>query len=192
MNHIRIEPVFILGVPRSGTTLLRILLDSHPSIAAPPETPWIFGGYGGVSFRALIQSLDTGNEGLVKSWGTSSEMIRTLFLNVLDEIFQDFLKRSKKTMLVLKTPDDIWYLEDMFRFYPSSKYIHIYRDGRDVACSTVRIKNRIKAQKHIIGYGKNNHLNAFRRWMEWETKIYTALKKPTAPSMLHVKYEDLT
>ncbi|MBI3838011.1 MAG: sulfotransferase, partial [Planctomycetia bacterium] len=32
------SPVFLIGCPRSGTTLLRVMLDSHPHLASPPET----------------------------------------------------------------------------------------------------------------------------------------------------------
>ena len=48
------SPIFIVGVPRSGTTLLRVLLDSHSGILALPETPWLSGAYGGpLSLRQL-------------------------------------------------------------------------------------------------------------------------------------------
>lgn len=50
--------LFIIGVPRSGTTLLRIMLDSHPNLAVGPESPWIAGSYGNLtSFRDLYYSL---------------------------------------------------------------------------------------------------------------------------------------
>ena len=42
----RLAPVIILGVPRSGTTLLRVILGSHSTIFATAETPWITGSYG--------------------------------------------------------------------------------------------------------------------------------------------------
>ena len=53
-----LSPIFIIGVPRSGTTLLRVILDSHTQIAAAPETPWILGGYGSAfSLRMMICDL---------------------------------------------------------------------------------------------------------------------------------------
>src|SRR5262249_48786345 len=59
---------FIVGVPRSGTTLCRMLLGSHPRICAPSETPWLFGAYGeDVSLQGLLRVLCGSRYGPVKS-----------------------------------------------------------------------------------------------------------------------------
>ena len=52
-------PIFVLGLPRSGTTLLRMMLDSHPAIMCGPEAPWISGRAGGdtLNFKSLSQFL---------------------------------------------------------------------------------------------------------------------------------------
>ena len=39
------RPVFLVGVPRSGTTMLRLILDSHPCVFSTIEFPWIGGNY---------------------------------------------------------------------------------------------------------------------------------------------------
>jgi hypothetical protein len=57
------RPIIILGVPRGGTTLLRVLLGSHPRIQAASETPWTCGGYGANSLRHLIDHLKNDHTG---------------------------------------------------------------------------------------------------------------------------------
>src|SRR5438046_2599807 len=61
-------PIFIIGVPRSGTTLLRVLLDSHSEIAGLPETPWLLGAYGSeISLKAMLSGLIDGPYGAVRN-----------------------------------------------------------------------------------------------------------------------------
>ncbi len=185
-----LSPVFIIGVPRSGTTLLRVILDSHSTIAAAPETPWIIGSYGANSIKHLTGFLIESDYGPVKNLpGVTSDTILKAMRLFVHEIFSAYLEKKHKKILVLKTPNDIEFIDFMLGLYPKSKYIHIVRDGRDVSSSMAENACSLISDE-IDGYGKRNHLNSMRRWYDWEKKArYYFDKHRVEPVSL--KYEDL-
>jgi hypothetical protein len=96
---------------------------------------------------------------------------------------------KNKQLLVLKTPDDIKYINFLIKLYPDSSYIHIVRDGRDSSCSMVANASTLMSNV-ITDYGKRNHLNAMRRWYEWEVTVRTAFREKGI-NPVSLKYEDL-
>ena len=177
---------FILGVPRSGTTLLRTILDSHPDIAAPPETPWLLGSYGsGASLRDLIDHLCSGRTGLVKNISNVDEQdvmaASRLFVAAL---FARFIETNNARYLVFKTPDDIQFLDWLLVLFPNAKFVHLVRDGRDVTLSTV---SRYSA---INWFGRATPENVMRRWCAWESKTRQRLEASNV-DFLSLRYEDM-
>ena len=177
---------FVVGVPRSGTTLFRAMLGAHPRICAPSETPWLCGGYGdGPSLRELLRNLASGDQGPVKN-------IRDVFLSDVTRAAEEFLfalfatkmRTDGKDILVLKTPDDILFVDDLLRFFPKAKILHIRRDVRDVALSTV-----VREWRRLNHFGENSFANAVTRWIACETKIADLAK--TNPNISSFRFEDL-
>src|SRR5579871_713126 len=97
-------PIFIIGVPRSGTTLLRVLLDSHSEIAALPETPWLLGAYGpDASLREVMTGLVDGPFGAVRNVAdVSEENVFEAGRAFLDAMFKPVLAARGKTHLCFK------------------------------------------------------------------------------------------
>ena len=184
------EPVIIVGVPRSGTTLLRVLLDSHSQIAALPESPWLLGVYGtDVSLRSLMQTLIDHPFGVVKNvTGMAEADVHEAGRAFLARLFEPLLKRLGKNTFVLKTPDDIQYLEFLVRFLPRARYIHITRDGRDAALSQVVKKEEFFSD--LREFGELTFSNALRRWVEWERHIRKVLRDSDVAT-IDLRYEDL-
>jgi protein-tyrosine sulfotransferase len=191
-EHQMLNPAFIVGVPRSGTTLLRVILDSHSRIAAAPETPWILGGYGAkVSFRDLVCGLIDHNYGPVKNMpGVTETLVLSGGREFLCKILESYVQTKHKDILVLKTPDDVQYLEFLIKLFPQSTYIHIFRDGRDVACSAVNKKGSFLSNQ-ITGYGELNYENAMRRWHDWENKARIIFNDNKMLRHVSISYEDL-
>jgi protein-tyrosine sulfotransferase len=178
---------FIVGVPRSGTSLCRMLLGCHPRVFAPSETPWLFGAYGDdVSLGALVRVLSTSQYGPARSVaGVSAGDVHAAAEQFILTMFAAPMRAEGKDVLLLKTPDDIAFVDEILEIFSGSIVVHLRRDVRDVALSTIRI-----GWTRLNLFGENNFDNAVRRWVAWEKKIEAArLRSPER--IVSVRYEDL-
>jgi hypothetical protein len=165
---------FICGVTRSGTTLVRLMLDSHPELAIPGETHWLPKL---IKFQERSRhSADELADLIIdhKRWGDfhlDAEELRARFrtlrpVTAADAIRAFYLlyaEREGKTRYGDKTPGYVKEMPRIERVLPEARFVHIIRDGRDVALSHLRMnwgpetfaksarlwRNRIrKARKH--------------------------------------------
>lgn len=186
------RPVFIVGVPRSGTTLLRTLLDSHPNIACGPENPWIAGSYGELtSFKELYSSLVQNPYGPVANMsGVGEADIARSLEKAITSIFATYARQKGKKRWVEKTPNHVIDLEFLHTIFPEALYLHIVRDGRDVACSTYNGRKRWGRIVDIDGSLEITRNNAIERWARWEKLIEQHVCNNALPSHT-LRYEDL-
>lgn len=145
------RPIFIVGCARSGTTLLRSMLTSHPNIAIPPEThfiPRLVGHFGHgpwsqqyVKTKVLPFLASTKHFWdlqiplrLFRDRITSYEEITAAeFFHVMFSVYANIF--GNKSRWGDKTPPYIHHIPLLLRLYPQAQFIHIIRDGRDVTLS---------------------------------------------------------
>ena len=140
---------FVVGLTRSGTTLLRMMLDAHRELTIPPETHFVpdlikaARGDGGVD--AMLAAL-TGN----RTWGDfgidDAEMRRRLeaappgdAAAAVRAFFDAYAERQGKPRWGDKTPAYMLSVQRIGRTLPESRFIHLIRDGRDVALSQLSL-----------------------------------------------------
>jgi hypothetical protein len=167
--------VFIVGCPRSGTTLLQRILDCHPQVAITPETHWIPRWYEkkkgkgitpeGLVRRKLIRNLlafprfgelgiePAELEALRKPRGTVS------YSQFISRLFDLYGKKRGKQLVGDKTPGYARNLDTLHKLWPAAKFVHLIRDGRDV-CLSVLSWHRAK------GWAAGEGLARFSSWAE--------------------------
>ena len=129
--------VFIVGSPRSGTTLLGEILDRHPKISQWYEPYFVWDK----RFRNSI------HDERVEKDATD---------NVCREIYNDFLeyKRKRKCVFVVdKSPRNSLKIPFIQKVFPDPHFVHILRDGRDV---TLSIHKEWIRRKQIVGESDGN------------------------------------
>lgn len=147
------RPIFIVGVGRSGTSLLQSMLNAHSQICFPPEFQFIRSL---IASRRLQRALRTGNTGLVlreisehqglKKVGVDLQRIweeltveGLLSLeNLYRRILLDQAKRNGKSRVGDKDPKNLEYLPEIYSMFPNAQIIHLVRDPRDVVLSRTR------------------------------------------------------
>jgi len=111
--------VFIVGSPRSGTTLLGEILDKHDKISQWYEPYFVWDHY----FRSYLHDKRNAVDATIK---------------IKKQIYNDFLKYKKKTgskIIVDKSPRNSLKIPFIRKIFPRARFIHIVRDGRDVTLS---------------------------------------------------------
>jgi len=142
---------FIVGSPRSGTTLLRLMLDSHPQLAIPPETGFLPPALGSLfgsderqrhSFSEAIINFPPDAPGW-QDFGIEPDAFMSELQMItpfhVDEAIRCFYRmyaaRFRKDRWGDKTPSYGRHMRAIERVLPEACFIHIIRDGRDVALS---------------------------------------------------------
>jgi len=193
-------PIFVVGHPRSGTTLLRLMLDAHPRIVIPPEGHLVSlltraeRKYGDLrderNFTALVDRI-LGKERM-QEWRLDPEDARRRCLagerspaGVLAALMSIWLERSGKPRWGEKTPGTYRFLPEVARWFPRSQIVHIVRDGRDVAvsCLTPPFSDQ---------YDKGNVYEVAARWRD-ALRCGRRAAAALGPARYHeLRYEDLT
>lgn len=140
----------IVGTPRSGTTLLRFMLDSHPELAIPPETGFLtlgtkFRGKGDTLRERFIGALVTYPDG-IPNWPDfeiSEKDFRAALVAIspftISEGYRAFYRlyaaRFGKSRWGDKTPLYCMNIATIREVLREACFIHVIRDGRDVALS---------------------------------------------------------
>jgi protein-tyrosine sulfotransferase len=190
-------PVFILSVARSGSTLLRFILDSHPDLACPPET-----NVGQVCFglARLWDLLEPSPESASDSWRPNvdpaqlpAEAIRAIRAAV-DGVYGRYLARHGKPRWCDKSLDSAQMAELLVHVYPEAQFICLYRHCLDVVVSAIDA-----APWGLSGYGFDSYvaatpgnavLAAARGWLD-QTRAITEFQEKHPDRCHGVRYEDL-
>lgn len=141
------EPFFIVGAPRSGTTLLSVILDRHSNISIPPETQF-FGDFQPILRPVIAQNslenlvslalqadrvkdLAVTKEDVIQHLSYEGEKERDLFLALM----KAYAKKTGCNKVGEKSPLHLLHLRKITALFPKSKIVCIVRDGRDVVRS---------------------------------------------------------
>lgn len=186
---------FIVGVPRSGTTLLQAMLTSHPEIGIPPETEFFmkhrppaacatderaWQRYLSAWFAAqgfVEQDIDPdAMRARLDRLAPAERTERRVFL----ELLATHAERSGKRRVGEKSPHHCRHVESIARLFPEAKFIHILRDPRDVVASLKRVP-----------WSQGSHLTLARGWKRILEDHRRLLREMPGDQYTGVSYEDL-
>lgn len=147
----RLDPVFIIGYSRSGTTLLSLMLNAHPALFIPKESEYfqrIPRAYRNRRHKTkdVEEIIDTVNSKLSRnSFRVNKKLLRTLLSNSLPGknnvliacLYQAWMEECGKSDSRWgdKKPQHWAFVYNLKKWYPNSQFIHIVRDPRDVVAS---------------------------------------------------------
>ncbi len=175
-------PIFILGCQRSGTSLMRRILDSHSNIACPPESGFIVQLSGIYEIERSIQCLET--------MGFSKEEVLEQMRIFTAHFFELYAKAKGKERWADKTPHYVNHMDTIdLMFKGEPLYIGIIRHGLDVAYSLCGFNWGVL--KPYLADGTEKPIAAIRFWQDQNTKLLNFKDKVKGRFYL-VRYEDLT
>lgn len=185
---------FIVGCGRSGTTLIRAMLDSHPMLAVPPESHFIpslarrRAAYlrGGDILDAERFVSDLRRHPRFRRWSLPPEDVLKALAessptNIADAIrivFHLYAARQGKSRYGDKTPRYVLKIGSLAELFPEARFIHIIRDGRDVALS-------------LLDIGGGRVEDAALYWRRHVVRGRTAGTRLGPDRYREVRYEDL-
>ncbi|HWA90657.1 MAG TPA: sulfotransferase [Rhizomicrobium sp.] len=131
---------FIVGVGRSGTTLLRLMLDAHPALAIPSETLFlqdvVKNGVAQEDFFDIVTAADTWPNMALDPDALRAALEDTTSLSdSIRAFYRLYARMHGKSRWGDKTPYYRVFLRDIASLLPEAHFIHVIRDGRDSALS---------------------------------------------------------
>lgn len=185
-------PVFVVGAQRSGTTMLRLMLNSHSRFAVPFETDFL-----APMFSGTVPSIFSGPDDARRSLDLLADekfsrkgclvadkqviLSRPLrgYSDLLEAVFLEYAHRKSKPRWAIKTPGYVTQIDEINKLFPDARLIHIVRDGRGVALSNRR-----------ISWGSSHTPTVAREW-RWQVMIGRKTGRMLGDRYYEVRYEDL-
>jgi hypothetical protein len=134
---------FIIGCPRSGTTMVQQALNRHSQIAIPAETKFFFSFFGQPK-KTQYRHIERLNADLNIQLPRPAKRIASdtegrAFYELMARHYLDRLGKRTVTYFGEKTPEHTGHLPRIRQMFPEAKFVILYRDGRDVASSLSRM-----------------------------------------------------
>ncbi len=165
------RPIFIVGTQRSGTTLLRLILDSHDRIAIGHES----GFMRAVEATKRLPNYIYG-DGWYRRFGVDDDEMNQRLRSFFSSIFEQHARLQRKPRWGEKTPDNIFLIEEMVAIWPEAQFLCTVRHPGAVIASLQRWNWE------------------FDRALDYWLSAYTAAQRAQSLgeiSWYQVRYEDL-
>lgn len=171
------NPIFLIGLHRSGTSLMRRVFNAHPEIACPPET-FFLQHYA----RMLRDSYTVAG---YKAFGQDEEGMRRHLAAKGAELHEAFRRSQAKRLWADKTPQYVGFLPELQELYPEARFLMIYRHPFDVAYSVDQRGWDLAAQ------GSEDLFASNLDFMQQQYAKQLAFEKANPQACTRVHYEDV-
>ena len=188
--------MIVLGVRRSGTTLLRVMLDRNAELAVPDESYFVpqlarrhRGRLDPAAFVDDLRRLPA-----LVEWGLTPDAVAARLRpgmttgEAIAAVFETYAAERGKARWGDKTPLYMQHLPLLERLFPSARFVHLVRDGRDAALSFLSVPDGIMT----AGWGHPRDAAGFAA--QWATEVRDArlLGRRVGPDRyVELRYEEL-
>jgi hypothetical protein len=198
--------VFIIGCPRSGTTLLQRIVDAHPRLAVINQSQWLPG---------LAEKVNHwSSEGLVTATkirkiiehtrmdehlAITAEDLEGLlaggplpYVRFASAVFDLYGRRRGKDLVGDKTPIYVRKVRILHDLWPEARFVHLIRDGRDVCLSTINWKRKEEKLADLFATWRRDAIStAAMRWC-WNVRLGREAGLPLGSKQYYeLRYEAL-
>jgi hypothetical protein len=191
------RPIFIFGCPRSGTTLLSLMLHAHSRIAMPPETRFLmpvyrrratFGDLTDIeNRRALARYILWTRGNKFRHLGLPRPRVRRQIVagpptigSAVGAVHRSYAARFGKERWGDKLPTYFRNVDAIRALFPDAQFIHLIRDGRDCVASLKR-----------MSWWKQSSIDAMALWTHSIDCGSRAARRLPADSFYSLRYEQL-
>jgi hypothetical protein len=197
--------VFVVGCPRSGTTLLQRLLDAHPQLAVIDETRWVdhwctermgVTAEGFVTVGLVERLLDFPRFAQLGLGREELEALidggrRVSYPSFVSGLFDLYGRSRGKPFVGDKTPRYVRSLPTLHGFFPRARFVHLIRDGRGTSLSVVNWRKANKLAGNFPTW-KEHPLATAALWWEWQVRLGREAGGSIGPRLYYeVSYEAL-
>lgn len=200
-----ISPIFIIGNPRSGTTLLRLLLNAHSKIIIPPEAGfafWLYPKYKDFNYtKTALYFEDMKKTKKISNWNINwislenyiSEAHPNNYQELINHIYLYYATKANKPVKYWGDKNNFYlnFIKEIKEVFPNALFIHIIRDGRNIACSYKKLNSQ--SIKSPDAPKLSNNIKEIAH--EWKTNIQTIQSSFNSfkyENVYEVKLEDIT
>lgn len=211
MSNIKLDrPLFIIGSPRSGTSLLRLIMTSHSQILVPPECGfiiWLHTKYGnwhradnkdGSKLTSFLYDLFESKK--FDTWMLDKKIIEHQIVASQPEsyaelcaiVYDAFGMSIRKDFAIWgdKNNFHLNHLDALLSLYKKARFLHIVRDGRDVACSYREVMSS-KSRSPYAPKLETNITNIALEWSNNVMKVDSFMTLMPQEAGMTIRYEDL-
>jgi putative sterol carrier protein len=186
-NQLRAAPpVFVLSCERSGSTLLRYIIDTHPEICSPAHLH--LGQLCSSLYTTILFSLGQTIEEAMRERLVISEIRR-----VVDELMERYVRIKGKQVWCEKTTENLQYLNPINDVFPDARYICLYRNCMDVVHSSIEC-SRLGFMPELAPYVQKRPDNVVAAmvdsWIE-KTSVLIEFELAHPEQCFRIKYETL-
>lgn len=202
-NRTSTAPFFILANPRSGSSLFRLMLNSHELITVPPEcgfAVWLKDRYFDADFSGTETRVEFANDlynaRKFETWGVTVEQVlqkiepetHRTYPDVVLAIYEIYAENQGKAPRIFGDKNNFYvnHVPVITEIFPEARLIHLVRDGRDIAASFRELDQKKITSRYAPPSGRGIRSIA----EEW-VKTNNEIQKHATSSLMQVRYEDL-
>jgi len=205
-----VNKFFIIGNPRSGTSLLRLMLTCHSEIMIPPECAFLvwwyekYKNWNDENQDELLESFikDLAQSKKIEFWELDFVLLKEYlsqrnisdYASLSDMVYSFYIEMKSSSKVKYWGDKNNYYVKHidlLNQLFPDAKFIQIIRDGRDVA-SSYKNMGQIKSDSKYAPNLPSEISEIAAEWAGNNEMIYTSFQKEgLIDKTITVRYEDL-